>query len=277
MAIHLREGVKVAGGKDIQELGRRISLSRGTALKSLGSAEGPPSIGDAVIPVGEWEFPALEDIEQLLSRSSEQPPCSTISLVSIPAPVLASLDKLGVRLLQSQREADLLEMQPTFKQALEPLVGHIKKYLLSDEGFLLLGLSVGESGLVTATVDRGTGLRVGLHVDSWDRKRSLEDRRIARNRMCINLGVEARSFLFINLDLVHVRDLLLTQGESNLPSTSGMIKQFSACFPSYPVIRLVIAPGEAYIAPTECIIHDATTLAKQHPDINFTAIGFFKP
>lgn len=38
-------------------------------------------------------------------------------------------------------------------------------------------------------------------------------------------------------------------------------------YPDYPVIKLRIAPGEAYIAPTGQIIHDGTSMGKQYPDV----------
>jgi hypothetical protein len=46
-------------------------------------------------------------------------------------------------------------------------------------------------------------------------------------------------------------------------------------FPSYPVLRLEIRPGEAYIAPTEIVIHDATTMGKEFTDATFTVLGNF--
>ena len=45
--------------------------------------------------------------------------------------------------------------------------------------------------------------------------------------------------------------------------------------PNYPVARLRIDPGEAYILPTDNLIHDASTEGTRCPDITLTFLGFF--
>ncbi len=47
-------------------------------------------------------------------------------------------------------------------------------------------------------------------------------------------------------------------------------------YPDYPVIKVRVAPGEAYIAPTENMIHDGSTVGKQYPDIHLTLFGYFR-
>jgi hypothetical protein len=51
--------------------------------------------------------------------------------------------------------------------------------------------------------------------------------------------------------------------------------KFMAAFPDYPVIKLALAPNQAYIAPTENTIHDASSLDKQEVDFSLTFIGKF--
>ena len=48
-------------------------------------------------------------------------------------------------------------------------------------------------------------------------------------------------------------------------------------FPDYPVVRLTIRPGEAYIAPTENLIHDGSTLGMTSPDLALHMIGALTP
>ena len=67
---------------------------------------------------------------------------------------------------------------------------------------------------------------------------------------------------------------MLETDKSNTPGT--LVLNFMRCFPDYPVIRLRIAPNEAYIAPTENIIHDGSTLGKMYFDICLTIRGKFK-
>jgi hypothetical protein len=46
-------------------------------------------------------------------------------------------------------------------------------------------------------------------------------------------------------------------------------------FPTYPVLRLRVKPGEAYIAPTDNLIHDGSSVGKQFPDITIHNLGYF--
>jgi len=42
-------------------------------------------------------------------------------------------------------------------------------------------------------------------------------------------------------------------------------------------VRLAVAPGEAYIAPTENMIHDGSTLGMRHEDLQVTLRGIIDP
>jgi hypothetical protein len=46
-------------------------------------------------------------------------------------------------------------------------------------------------------------------------------------------------------------------------------------YPEYPVVKLRIAPREAYIAPTENMIHDGCTVDKNRPDLKLMFLGHF--
>ena len=50
----------------------------------------------------------------------------------------------------------------------------------------------------------------------------------------------------------------------------------SACS-VYPVVRLQIDPGEAYIMPADNLLHDASTERTRFPDITLTFLGYFAP
>jgi hypothetical protein len=54
-------------------------------------------------------------------------------------------------------------------------------------------------------------------------------------------------------------------------------QRFMKACPDYPVVQLRIEPGEAYIFPTDNLIHDASTNGKQFPDITLTFLGCFHP
>ena len=48
-------------------------------------------------------------------------------------------------------------------------------------------------------------------------------------------------------------------------------------FGSYPVVRVRLDPGEGYMAPTENLIHDATTSSPDALDVQFRVCGRFWP
>jgi hypothetical protein len=48
-------------------------------------------------------------------------------------------------------------------------------------------------------------------------------------------------------------------------------------YPDYPVTALTIHPGEAYIAATENLIHDGSSMGLTDPDVLFTILGEFTP
>jgi hypothetical protein len=139
------------------------------------------------------------------------------------------------------------------------------------------GFVVREDHFETVTVNSSTGLRVGLHVDNWS---GLEQghRDKAPIRICANFGWSDRFLLFVDTPL----DFLLNERiEEFLPwqATLGpneanritrptlLAREFLKAFPRYPIFRLRIKPGEAYLAPTENIIHDGSTIIGSGLDI----------
>lgn len=56
-----------------------------------------------------------------------------------------------------------------------------------------------------------------------------------------------------------------------------MAGRFMKRWPEYPAIRLRVDPGEAYILPTDNLVHDASTEGNLYPDITLTYLGLFRP
>jgi hypothetical protein len=57
--------------------------------------------------------------------------------------------------------------------------------------------------------------------------------------------------------------------------STQIIGAFLAQNPDYPVTRVRVDPGEAYIAPTENIIHDGSSLGQRFSDVHVTIRGYF--
>jgi hypothetical protein len=125
------------------------------------------------------------------------------------------------------------------------------------------------------TVNASTGQFLGLHFDSWMRLPP-DQRSDAPNRLCLNLGREARYLLFVNVQMAGIlRTLFAGQPPQNAGATD-LGRLFLQRFSDFPVISLRIDPGEAYIAPTENMIHDGCTANATTPDIALTLLGRFR-
>ncbi len=129
-----------------------------------------------------------------------------------------------------------------------------------------------------ATSTRGGNDKlVGIHVDSWFDS-SLEGRENGPSRLTLNLGLGDRYFLFINLTLRRIAEVLGVAGSEErkrLDLGRALGVAFMRIFPLYPVVRLRVAPGEAYLAPTESILHDGSTFGSAHLDLSLTLHGPF--
>jgi len=95
------------------------------------------------------------------------------------------------------------------------------------------------------------------------------------NRICINLGSETRYFLYINLSMIQVHNMLKEVTDISKVNVYNVAETFFKHFPDYPVIRMAQAPFQYYIAPTDNCFHDGSTLGNKELDINMVYFGNF--
>jgi uncharacterized protein len=153
-----------------------------------------------------------------------------------------------------------------FRTLHEEIAAGVRACLAECPYFALCG---GPPGMATVTRDPRSGLLVGLHVDTFEAYN--QDRTSAGNRLSINIGLAPRYFLFVPYDF----RALARAG--NLSQASSVVRRFFESQSAAPVVRVRINPGEAYIAPTEAIIHDASSSDGCDPDLHVTALGCFEP
>jgi hypothetical protein len=125
-------------------------------------------------------------------------------------------------------------------------------------------------GLATSTRHPESDLFVGLHVDSMFNLPP-EQRHRAPNRIAINVGSQTRYLLFLPALLHDVRRALGIE----CGNASELVSRYMAANVRTPVFRLAIEPGEAYVAPTEQLIHDSTTQLLSAEDLCLHACGYF--
>jgi hypothetical protein len=198
--------------------------------------------------------------------SHEFTPSSSIAIISVPPSLLDAARSIDPGPDRRTAEREVLEFADSLK---------------GDESVetRLLGAYSREWGLVTTTLNPRTSQYIGLHLDSFY-SHPLETRHLSPNRLCINTGSESRFLLFINLTLQQMHEVLLEQLDKGIAHTwdeTNVGNTFMRHFPHYPVIKVLLQPGEAYIAPTENLIHDSTTEGMSAPDVTVTLLGAFVP
>lgn len=285
----LRPGV-VVFGPEVNEPGR-IEASSGTRAAS-------PSDGEyedgAIIPAGEWQDLPRNDRKMFLGTKAARERNATIRIVGTSSVIVDRFREL--RELAQRCQLDEIRRQlsrPEFRDAIEMCKRYVSERfangLFNNPGFISGGIRANATNLCTVTVHPQTGKYVGLHVDNWTRL-PLNQRHLAPKRICINLGNDPRYFLFVNLSIRRLLDAALgTPVEEFKPSSWGpaishdmlrvldrtaggtaVARAFMACSPRYPVIRLKVYPGEAYIAPTENIIHDGSSAGAKGMDVSLS-------
>jgi hypothetical protein len=241
--------------------GERLRRSSGTtAVVSSLYEEG------ARVPLKPWQSLESNDLVFASRFASEFVSGNSIAVVEIPD-----------ELMRGIHAVDPFEDLPSVEEQLRGFVSQ----LTPDEQVpvRLIGPHSNKAALTTTTWNPETSKYIGLHLDSFYRL-PFRKRHLSPNRLCLNIGGENRFFVFINLTLRHMHEILLTHRKLGaLPrwNVSSVGKVFMQSFPRYPVIKLMVRPGEAYIAPTENLIHDSTTEEKNMLDVAVTLLGAFAP
>lgn len=117
---------------------------------------------------------------------------------------------------------------------------------------------------------------IGLHND-FHGKMSIHKAYTFGNRICINIGKEAREFLFVNLSLIQVYNMIRLKNPEAFTSLtlSNMPQVFFDSFPDYPILKVRLQPYQYYIAPTENCFHDGRTIGNHTLDMTMVFFGHF--
>jgi hypothetical protein len=140
------------------------------------------------------------------------------------------------------------------------------------------GFCVKKPDLKTIAVNPQTACFMGLHVDNWFRL-PLGSRAQSPVRICANFGWCDRFLLFLNVavDDIHMTRMVeMPDGKSidwgseiaNVSGLTALGRTFLRTFDDHPITRIRVKPGEAYIAPTENMVHDASTESGSALDVS---------
>ncbi|BDC48877.1 hypothetical protein F183_A11930 [Bryobacterales bacterium F-183] len=256
---------------DLPDLAGRIAIAPGCRI-----VYDPEYEEGAAVPLDPFALPDQTCAAEFGPWRSPAPhSVNFIGLFPLPN-VLDCSFRSALLQVSTYKEVMAILDTPEFHSFCNNVTRTLTTVLNVDGPIELKGISMKAPGMSTVTVDNSSGLRVGLHLDSNDRK-SVYERDQCRNRLSINLGLGSRYLLFQNLTVGEIIDLLGKKGMRDIHPQicSGIARLFRATAPEVPVLRLRIDPGEAYVAPTENIIHDASTIGSTQNDFSLSLLGNF--
>jgi tryptophan halogenase len=270
--LSLSPGVPLAKLEGLEE---RIELSNGTIAANKASLDHAYHFG-SIVPSGEWRRPTPKELVSLSKAGPLAGPLTFIGVVRPPPDVVKPMFEI-VRRFSAET--------PSGEQIVWDGSSESEMMAASDQLFALygdktktsrkLGLLVNRSGYVTITGDKFDKSRIGLHLDGWS-ELAPDRRGEAPNRLCINLGTEPRRLLYVNLTIGSIIEWLRSvELDVRGLGATDIGRLFLRTFSNYPVVSIEVRPGEAYVAPTEEIIHDGASDRMTSSDITFTMLGHF--
>jgi hypothetical protein len=246
----------------------RIELSSGTRLADMRETtdldHGFAYEEGARLPREPWRRPTEEEIKSLIVAEVPSDMATSVAVVSLlDAPSNDSLEVM--RGFAKSHEANVLQSLRAICELGEPVQ--------------CIGPSNHPANLKTVTINHSIARYNGLHVDNWDQA-GLYSRHLATNRVCFNIGHDDRYFLFLPISLMEITRLLAREMGPHWQASKRYTvigRQFMERFPDVPIIRCRLAPGEGYIAPTENLVHDGSSVGQRNGDSAFTVRGHIKP
>ncbi len=234
-----------------------------------------------MVPVSEWRIPNQAEKELLIGWPSVNQSGGWIALLELPEKLISPFHIARSITRNAKRREEVLEIWTENARVAKAEFDHFIREQLgpgsSQDSTLQLsgGIRVNDPQMPTVTVHPNTKRLVGLHVDDWY-SQNLEYRHQSPNRISINLGVQDRFFLFVNLPILEIARAIRDDRREPRPSLTSCTllgRKFLMANPGYPVVKLRVRPGQAYIAPTENMIHDGTTCGMTVPDVALSLHG----
>ena len=192
--------------------------------------------------------------------------------------IKALLSELGLGKLDSLEAAKqrIMEKKELFGRVNAALNQFISKFSMPGSSVTpyIHGIIYNHPGLETIGVcDKGY---IGLHIDNGHAFK-VDQLSAAPNRMCINVGREDWHLLFIPRTSGEILRSLQTTMDIDTARYKEyqLTRDFLSANPGCPVLKMKQKPYEAYIAPTDNIIHDGCTVGMKEMDVSLVLIGEF--
>ncbi|MGH9341124.1 MAG: hypothetical protein ACRD1R_16395 [Acidobacteriota bacterium] len=207
---------------------------------------------DARVPVPEWRLATQEENAVLWSATTPQTHRG-VGIVRLLGPQLVRLFAERSDIFERADDADTLK---------HPLIGLLLDIIgnagLAASHVFSARIGRDQPGQITMTKAVDHDARIGLHIDRWDRL-SVDELELSSNRVSINLGPVDRHFIFLNQTAASMAAMLKRANVHIARDVLAIGRAFMSTLPDYPIVRLRLRPGEAYVAPTENILHDGSS------------------
>jgi hypothetical protein len=237
---------------------------------------------NAFVPKLPWRAPTTAELDLLLGPAKAMQHGQWVQILKVPEKVFNLFE--GAR-IASQYPTDQKLREYTASIECHDAIRRTAEYastLAWPEHRKIDRASVffKATGLPTTTPRKYPEL-LGLHIDTAYKQVPFNERKYAPGRISINLGLCDRFLLFINICTEQMHQMLAEQNiayHDDIPSsTHEFRKAFMSVFSDYSVVKVRVRPGEGYIAPTENMIHDGSTVGQTCFDVQFSACGHFRP
>ena len=241
----------------------RVCLSQGTSLAE--SSRDITYEALARVPRKPWRLPSNDEKQVLFTETIPDSFAKTVGVLRFPQGILKNIPLSKID--SSEEFSDYFHKSSEGASVLEQIVEFLTPSF--EEASLHRTIPIlNKAGLESTAYPCSTKRYIGLHIDHYAGE-SRSQRNSSPNRISINIGKEDRYLCFVNLA---VDDLIEIVQPSANDSTDCLSLRFFQNFPNYPVIKVKLQPGEAYIAPTQNIIHDGIGSSSQN-DLHITVLG----
>ncbi len=268
--MNLQQGIRIYTEKGLTN---RIELSGGT--QEVKEINGWPCKNRCFLPKGAWRLPNQNEMDLLLFPEKERSKFNDVALVQLPKKIRQGFEALQMGSNGTRQSLERITLTTTYRNLVNETIHYFERSSPQKGTAIPHNIFLGDGNLTTTTFNRRDEFFIGLHLDSFE-ARETPDKLIARNRFCINLGLEPRYLMFINLPFDKIAELFGSQPILGGQNPYPVMHAFFDNYPEYPLTRVRIDPMEVYIAPTENIIHDGSTIGTSSPDVNLAVRGHFR-
>lgn len=271
----LTKGVKLIADNNIN-VQERIYLSNGSERATTNTY-----LHNAYIPRNTWRKSNAEEINVLTTLDDNDDFSTTVCLRSVPNEIINLAEKMKLSSVISAGELEkILSVQSEDYEQLNKLVEEfVQQLLYPDQQMIHHGFCINEPNIETVSYERDSQRYLGLHLDT-SVAFNIETADVCPNRIAINLSKEKRYLLFVNKTVKQMTSMILSLEPTidiNSLTATSLVNHFFTLYPDYPVIRITQNPYEAYIAPTDNIIHDGSTKDNSMHDITLIHRGYLNP